>query len=119
MTKIKVKMPNNYKSIFTIGEVNAIKQMERDNYADISENGLDISDFTYYKPENILKLEIEWSREKGTCFFSDDRLDDIDIYIHVIFHDGFKFSDEYYMLSDFLRRENSDFPKRIFTEFSK
>ena len=107
--KIKIGMQENYKKYFSIDEVNAIAEMKKDNFSEINENGIELSDFTSYPEKHILKLSVEFCKHNGAIFFSDERLSDIDILVHVIFYDGYNFSDEMYYYSDFILREDGDF----------
>ena len=107
--KIKIGMQENYKKYFSINEVNAIAEMKKDNFSEINENGIELSDFTFYNENDVLKFSAEFSKHTGANFFGDERLNDIDILVHVIFYDGYKFSDEIYYYSDFIMREDSNF----------
>lgn len=115
-------MQENYKKYFTIDEINAIIEMKKDGYSEIalnSENGITPPDFTSYKPENILKITAEFCKHNGADFFSDPRLENIDILINVIVYDGYWFSDERYYFSDFIMRTNNNFPKTKKSAFVK
>lgn len=103
--KIKIGMQENYKKYFSIDEVNAIAKMRKDNFAEINENGIQLDDLTSYAEKNVLKISAEFCKHKNTNYFIDDRLNDIDILVNVIFYDGFNFSDESYYYSDFMMRE--------------
>ena len=107
--KIKIGMQENYKKYFSIDEVNAITEMKKDNFSEINENGIELSDFTSYSEKHILKFSAEFRKHNGAFYFSDERLNDIDILVHVIFYDGYNFSDEMYYYSDFTLREDGNF----------
>lgn len=109
--KIKIGMQENYKKYFSIDEVNAIAEMKKDNFSEINENGIELSDFTSYNEKDVLKISVEFCKNTGVNFFCDERLKDIDIYINVIFYDGYRFSDEFYYYSDFIMRIDSNFEK--------
>ena len=109
--KLKIGMQENFKKVFTVDEVNAIAEMKRDNFKEINENGLELSDFTSHKEEDVLKISLEFCKNNGVNFFCDDRLRDIDIYVNVIFYDGYNFADENYYFSDFVMRIDSNFKK--------
>lgn len=63
--------------------------MKKDDFAEINENGINLSDFSIYDDEHILNFSAEFVKHNNTSFFTDERLKDIDIYIHVIFYDGY------------------------------
>lgn len=107
--KLKIGMQENFKKFFTVDEVAAVAEMKRDNFKDINEDGIELSDFTSHDEKDILKISLEFCKHNNTNFFSDDRLENIDIFIHVIFYDGYNFADEMYYYSNFAMRENSDF----------
>ena len=106
--KLKIGTQENFKNVFTVDEVNAIAEMKKDNFPEINENGIQLSDFTTYTEDYVLKISAEFCKHENTKFFSDDRLNDIDIYINVVFYDGFTFSDEHYYYSDFMMRTFED-----------
>ena len=106
--KLKIGMQENFKKVFTVDEVNAITEMKKDNFPEINENGIQLSDFTTYAEDYVLKISAEFCKHENTKFFSDDRLNDIDIYINVIFYNGVVFSDEHYYYSDFMMRTFED-----------
>lgn len=108
---MKIGMQEDYKKYFSVDEVNAISEMRKNNFSEINENGLELSDFTSYRKEDIIKIKLEFGKHNGVNFFSDPRLENIDILINVIMYDGYEFSDESYYYSDFIMRENSNFPK--------
>ena len=107
--KLKIGMQENFKKFFTVEEVEAIKDMKDDNFEDINENGIELSDFTTHDEKDVLKISLEFCKHNNTNFFSDNRLENIDIFIHVISYDGYKFADEMYYYSDFAMRVDGDF----------
>lgn len=109
--KIEIGMQENWKKHFTVDEGEAIAEMRKNNFAEISENGVCLDDFTSLSEEYILKFSLEFCRNLHANFFVDDRLNNIDIYVHVIYYDGYEFIDESYYYSDFMMRIDENFKK--------
>ena len=76
---------------------------------EINENGIELSDFTSHDEKDILKITLKFCKYNNANFFSDNRLENIDILINVISYDGYKFADEMYYYSDFIMRVDDNF----------
>ena len=107
--KLKIGMQKNFKKFFTVDEVAAVAEMKRDNFKEINENGIELSDFTSHNEKDVLKITLKFCKYNNANFFSDNRLENIDILINVIFYDGYKFADEMYYYSDFIMRVDDNF----------
>lgn len=83
MKKIKIAMPENFKKVFTIAQIEAIKALPNE-FDDGNILPDDIINIGLGYPEEIYKIEAEYCIDKNSCF--DEK---IDVYIHALYRKDF------------------------------
>ena len=91
MKKYKIALPENYKSYFTLDDMEKIAEIK--NMDDLQET-IDCLVETYAgQYSDVLRVELEFCKDSGSCFFFSDSMVDVAARIYVL--DGTEFLIKY------------------------